>query len=150
MMDGLALGETTPGPLIMVLAFVGFMAGYNRTLSVLSGTLGLFLAVWFTFLPSFLFVFIGAPLIERTHNNLRIKYLLEIINAAVVGLILHLTFYLFKTVSISITPPFDPLTIFNLMWIILSLVFLARFKVNIVAWIGISALAGLGYYLAFS
>jgi chromate transporter len=70
MIDGLALGETTPGPLIMIVAFVGYLAGHAQE-STLGGVLGACIATWFTFLPSFLFILIGAPIIESTHGNLR-------------------------------------------------------------------------------
>lgn len=69
MIDGLALGETTPGPLIMVLVFVGFMAGYNHFGSPLAmGSLALGVTTFYTFLPSFIFIFVGAPIIERTRE----------------------------------------------------------------------------------
>jgi chromate transporter len=151
MMDGLALGETTPGPLIMVLAFVGFMGGFNQyNHSLLFGTIGLFATVWFTFLPCFLFILIGAPIIESTQNNLKIKSLMSIISAAVVGVILNLTVYLSKAVLFFQTMSFLSINWFNLVWVCLSLIALYRFKINMIAWIGISALAGLGYYLVFS
>jgi chromate transport protein ChrA len=90
MVDGLALGETTPGPLIMVVAFVGVLAGWNQ-----SGSLGLALAaglvvVWFTFLPSFLFILVGGPLVEASRGDLRLDGPLSAITAAVVGTIAHL------------------------------------------------------------
>ncbi|MBL7924682.1 MAG: chromate efflux transporter, partial [Bacteroidia bacterium] len=95
MLDGLALGETTPGPLIMVLVFVGFMAGYNYfNYSLLAGSVGLLATTWYTFLPSFLFILIGAPLIERTQENVRVREMLEMVSAAVVGVILSLCLYL--------------------------------------------------------
>jgi len=98
MMDGLALGETTPGPLIMVVAFVGFLGGYSKAvcgpdLLFAGGALAAILVTWFTFLPSFLFIFAGAPLIETTHNNLNFTAPLSAISAAVVGVILNLTLY---------------------------------------------------------
>ncbi|HEX8516127.1 MAG TPA: chromate efflux transporter [Bacteroidia bacterium] len=151
MIDGLALGETTPGPLIMVLAFVGFMAGFNQPgFSILSGTAGLFISVWFTFLPSFLFVLIGAPWIERTHGNLRIKRILSVITAAVAGVILNLVIYLLMILLDNCGRSVSGECIFSIAWIIVSLVALQRFKINMILWIGISALAGLGYYLLFS
>ncbi len=94
MMDGLALGETTPGPLIIVLAFVGFMGGYNHFGgSLLMGTLGLCATTFYTFLPCFLFILAGAPLIERTQENKQVKQILSIVTAAVVGVVLNLTIY---------------------------------------------------------
>ncbi len=98
MIDGLALGETTPGPLIMVVAFVGFVGAY---VDALFGTDNLFLAgavaaslvTWFTFLPSFLFILAGGPLVESTHNDLKFTAPLTAITAAVVGAILNLTLF---------------------------------------------------------
>ncbi|MBC5774182.1 chromate efflux transporter [Pontibacter sp. KCTC 32443] len=145
MIDGLALGETTPGPLIMVLAFVGFMAGYNHFAgSLLMGTVGLLATTYFTFLPCFLFILVGAPIVERTHSNTSIKAVLSIVTAAVVGVILNLTVYFGKAVVIK-----EGLTIdyFSLAWIILSIIAMYRFKVGMITWIGVSALAGLVMYL---
>ena len=98
MIDGLALGETTPGPLIMVVTFVAFIGGYAKALFgadslFLAGTVAACLVTWFTFLPSFLFIFAGGPLIETTHNNLRFTAGLTAITAAVVGVILNLALF---------------------------------------------------------
>lgn len=98
MIDGLALGETTPGPLIMVVAFVGFLAAYLQELMgsenlFLAGALGAVIVAWFTFLPSFIFIFSGAPFIETTHNNLKFTAALTAITAAVVGVILNLALF---------------------------------------------------------
>ena len=102
MIDGLALGETTPGPLIMVVAFVGFLGGYQTAqMQVMFGPDGLFLAgalaaclvTWFTFLPSFIFILIGGPLVETTHGQLKFTAPLTAITAAVVGVILNLAMF---------------------------------------------------------
>ena len=102
MIDGLALGETTPGPLIMVVAFVGFVGGYQTAqMQVMFGPDGLFLAgalaaclvTWFTFLPSFIFILIGGPLVETTHGQLKFTAPLTAITAAVVGVILNLAMF---------------------------------------------------------
>jgi chromate transporter len=98
MIDGLALGETTPGPLIMVVTFVAFIGGYTKALFgadslFLAGTVAACLVTWFTFLPSFVFIFAGGPLIETTHNNLRFTAGLTAITAAVVGVILNLALF---------------------------------------------------------
>jgi chromate transporter len=98
MIDGLALGETTPGPLIMVVAFVGFVGGWT---TAIFGTESLFLAgaaaatvvTFFTFLPSFFFIFLGAPFIESTHGNLKFTAPLTGITAAVVGVIVNLAVF---------------------------------------------------------
>lgn len=95
MMDGLALGESTPGPLIMVVAFVGFVAGHSQALLgeaglFWSGTCAALLATWFTFLPSFIFILAGAPLVERSRAYPRLGASLNAISAAVVGVMLSL------------------------------------------------------------
>ena len=98
MMDGLALGETTPGPLIMVVAFVAFMGGYLKALLgpeslFAAGALAACLVTWFTFLPSFIFILGGGPLIESTHRNLKFTAPLTAITAAVVGVVLNLALF---------------------------------------------------------
>lgn len=147
MIDGLALGETTPGPLIMVLAFVGFMAGYHQYAgSLLMGSLGLFTTTFYTFLPCFLFILVGAPLIERTQGDALVKSVLGVVTAAVVGVILNLTVYFGRAV---IFPEgAGTVDFFSLIWIIISFVALYRFKVGLISWIIVSALAGLVHYLA--
>jgi chromate transporter len=148
MIDGLALGETTPGPLIMVLAFVGFMAGYNHFGgSLFMGTLGLGLTTFYTFLPCFLFILAGAPMIERTQHNPTIKSILGIVTAAVAGVILNLTVYFGRAVIFPAPSNYARVDYFSLTWIMVSFVAMYRFKIGMIPWIGISALAGLVYYL---
>ncbi|MDF9620568.1 chromate efflux transporter [Pseudomonas entomophila] len=98
MIDGLALGETTPGPLIMVVAFVGFVGGYVQPMfgtghPFLAGAVAASLVTWFTFLPSFLFILAGGPLVESTHNEMKFTAPLTGITAAVVGVILNLALF---------------------------------------------------------
>jgi chromate transporter len=98
MIDGLALGETTPGPLIMVVAFVGFVGGWGKQLFgpdllLLAGALAAAVATWFTFLPSFLFILAGGPLVESTHGQMRFTAPLTGITAAVVGVIVNLAVF---------------------------------------------------------
>lgn len=98
MIDGLALGETTPGPLIMVVTFVGFVGGWTKQIFgpdslFLAGTAAAVAVTYFTFLPSFIFIFLGAPLIETTHGNLKFTAPLTGITAAVVGVILNLAVF---------------------------------------------------------
>lgn len=98
MIDGLALGETTPGPLIMVVAFVGFLGGWLHNVfgpeaAFWSGALAASVVTFFTFLPSFVFILAGGPLIETTHNQLRFTAPLTAITAAVVGVILNLAVF---------------------------------------------------------
>jgi chromate transporter len=96
MLDGLGMAETTPGPLIMVLQFVGFMAAFRDpgALSpMLAGALGGLLATWVTFTPCFLWIFLGAPFIETMHGNKSLAGALSAITAAVVGVILNLSIW---------------------------------------------------------
>ena len=98
MIDGLALGETTPGPLIMIVAFVGFVgawlaAALGPDAQFLSGVLGAIVATYFTFLPSFIFILLGGPLVETTHGDLKFTAPLTGITAAVVGVILNLAVF---------------------------------------------------------
>lgn len=98
MIDGLALGETTPGPLIMVVAFVGFVGGYVQAAfgpdaQFLAGAAAAALVTWFTFLPSFVFILAGGPLVEATHGDLKFTAPLTAITAAVVGVILNLALF---------------------------------------------------------
>jgi len=97
MIDGLALGETTPGPLIMVVSFVGFVAGWSQQVfgadPLLAGAVAATVVTYFTFLPSFLFILAGGPLVESTHGNLKFTAPLTGITAAVVGVILNLAVF---------------------------------------------------------
>jgi chromate transporter len=133
MIDGLALGETTPGPLIMVVAFVGYLG---------AGVAGALVAAFFTFLPSFVFIFMGAPFIETTHGNLKFSAPLTGITAAVVGVVLNLALFFAWHVlwPKGAGGPFD--------WIsalvgLAALVALLRFKAGVMPVIGACALAGL-------
>jgi chromate transporter len=98
MIDGLALGETTPGPLIMVVAFVGFVGAYVQQVfgpdqAFLAGAVAATLVTWFTFLPSFLFILAGGPLVESTHGELKFTAPMTAITAAVVGVVLNLALF---------------------------------------------------------
>jgi len=94
-LDGLALGEVTPGPLIMIVAFVGFLGSFKQELLDIenlfwTGALGAIVATWFTFLPSFMFILLGAPLVEMSKQYDKLNQILKFITASVVGMILHL------------------------------------------------------------
>ncbi|MBA3582424.1 MAG: chromate efflux transporter [Gammaproteobacteria bacterium] len=98
MIDGLALGETTPGPLIMIVAFVGFVGAYVKAvfgadMVFVAGAVAAILVTWFTFLPSFVFILAGGPLVESTHGDLKFTAPLTAITAAVVGAILNLAMF---------------------------------------------------------
>jgi chromate transporter len=98
MIDGLALGETTPGPLIMVVAFVGFVGGWNQALFganslLLAAAVAACVVTFFTFLPSFFFILLGGPFIESTHGKLKFTAPLTGITAAVVGVIANLALF---------------------------------------------------------
>ena len=149
MTGGFALAETTPGPLIIVVAFVGFLAGYNHFHNSLwMGTLGLLATTYYTFLPCFLFVFAGAPLVERTQSKPTIQGVLGLITAVVVGAILDLTLFLGRAVIFpSGNVTFKQLDALSLGWVVLSVVLLQRLKLNLIHLILLSVGVGLIRYL---
>jgi chromate transporter len=108
MLDGLGMAETTPGPLIMVLQFVGFMAAFRDAGSLppmLAGTLGGLLATWVTFTPCFLWIFLGAPFIETLRDNKAVNGAMSAITAAVVGVVLNLAvWFAIHTIFREVTP----------------------------------------------
>ena len=143
MMDGFALAETTPGPLVIVVAFVGFLAGYNHFRgSLWMGTLSLLATTFYTFLPCFFFVFVGAPLVERTRDKPMVRNVLELISAVVVGAIVDLTLFLGKA---AIFPAgvvgLKQLNAISLAGVMLSLLLLQGFKLKIIPLI----LLGIGF-----
>ncbi|RZG86655.1 chromate efflux transporter [Acinetobacter venetianus] len=151
MIDGLALGESTPGPLIMVVAFVGFVGGFNHALLdtdhlFLAGTLGAVIVTWFTFLFSFVFILAGAPIIESTHNELKFTAPLTAITAAVVGVILNLA--LFFSYHVLWPNGFEQAFDYSAALItIAALIALFKFQINVLYVIFVSALCGLALYL---
>lgn len=147
MMDGLALGETTPGPLIMVVAFVGFIGAYVQALFgpeslFLAGAVAASLVTWFTFLPSFVFILAGGPLVEATHNDLKFTAPLSAITAAVVGVILNLALFFGYHVlwPKGFSGAFDWV---SALITLLAAVALLRFKRKVIEVIGVCALLGL-------
>jgi chromate transporter len=140
MIDGLALGETTPGPLIMIVAFVGYLAGHAQE-STLGGVLGACIATWFTFLPSFLFILIGAPIIESTHGNLRFTAPLNAITAAVVGVIANLgvffAYHVFFPSGLSAGISWISLLICGV-----TLLLMIRYQWGVIRTLGLAALIG--------
>jgi len=151
MIDGLALGETTPGPLIMVVAFVAFVGAWGKEVFgadalFLAGSAGAIVATFFTFLPSFLFILIGGPLIESTHGDLKFTAPLTGITAAVVGVILNLA--LFFAHHILWPQGFEgPFDWFAAVLGAAAFIALWRYKVGIMQVIFACGLAGLVYTL---
>ena len=143
MLDGLALGETTPGPLIMVVAFVGFMGGWHSNLlggpgSWPAALAALLVTVWFTFLPSFGFILAGAPLVEASRGNLRLGAPLTAITAAVVGVIASLAVFFAGPVLL----PGGQFNFSALLLVALALLTQLRWRWGVLPLIG--AAAGLG------
>lgn len=156
MIDGLALGETTPGPLIMVVAFVGFVGGWTKEIfgaegQLLAGSAGAAVATLFTFLPSFLFILVGAPAVEATRHDLKFTAPLTAITAAVVGVILNLVLFFAWHVLWPEANQVEPLSgrfeWFSLLVTVSAFVALWRYRLGIIPVIAASAAAGLGYSL---
>ena len=151
MIDGLALGETTPGPLIMVPAFVGFVGGWQQQALgadalFWSGAVAACVVTFFTFLPSFLFILIGGPLVEATHGDLKFTAPLTGITAAVVGVILNLA--LFFAYHVLWPQGFDgTFEWFSALLGLSAAVALFRYNAGIIRVLLFSALMGLGYSL---
>jgi chromate transporter len=158
MLDGLGLAETTPGPLIMVTQFVGFLGAYRNPAGLsplLAGTLGGLLTTWVTFTPCFLWIFIGAPFIERLRHNRALAGALSAITAAVVGVVLNLVvWFSLHYVFRSLVPrKFGPISIDVPIWstidlaalalAVASLVAMFRFKLGVIPVLGACAVAGL-------
>jgi chromate transporter len=149
MIDGLALGETTPGPLIMVVAFVGFVGGWTKEIFgpdslLIAGTAGAGIATLFTFLPSFLFILIGGPIVEATRGDLKFTAPLTGITAAVVGVVINLAVFFAYHV---LWPQGFEATFewFSALIGIAAFVALFKYKIGIVSVIGACAAAGLAY-----
>ena len=149
MIDGLALGETTPGPLIMVVAFVGFVGGWTKEIfgpdgQMVAGIAGASVATLFTFLPSFLFILLGGPLVEATRDDVKFTAPLTGITAAVVGVVINLA--CFFAYHVLWPQGFDGhFEWFSAIIGLLAFVALFRYKLGIVTVIVLSAAFGLGY-----
>jgi chromate transporter len=147
MMDGLALGETTPGPLIMIVTFVGFLGGWqslpvDSAAAFMTGTTAALVVTYFTFLPSFLFILVGAPLVESTHGNVKFTAPLSAITAAVVGVILNLAVFFAQHLFFptGIDGQFDVIAAVISAAALLALV---RYKVGIIPVIAVCGAVGL-------
>jgi chromate transporter len=163
MLDGLGMAETTPGPLIMVLQFVGFMAAFRDPggLSpMMAGTLGGLLATWVTFTPCFLWIFLGAPFVEKLRGNKALSAALSAITAAVVGVILNLAiWFAVHTVFRQTTPirsfplSFDAPVLSSvdvgaLALSVAAAVDIFRFKIGMIQTLAACCVAGIALYLS--
>ena len=149
MMDGLALGETTPGPLIMIVAFVGFVGAWTKEIfgpeaQFLAGFAGAAVATFFTFLPSFLFIFIGGPGVEATRGDLKFSAPLSAVTAAVVGVIINLAVFFAQN---TLWPSGNEFDVIAALIGIVAFVALFRYKVGIMTVIAVCAMLGLGLTL---
>lgn len=151
MVDGFALAETTPGPLIIVVCYVGFIAAYNHFAgSMFMGTIGLLITAFNTFLPSFLFIFVGGPIIERAHGNKAVGSVLSFVTAAVVGVIFNLTLFLGKDIVFPGGISIKHVDFYALAWIVITLILMKKYKVNVLYIIGLSLVFGLAHYYFFT
>jgi chromate transporter len=163
MVNGLALAETTPGPLIMVVQFVGFLGAFRNPGNLnpwVAGVLGATLVVWVTFVPCFLFVFLGAPHIEKLRDSQKLSAALAGVTAAVVGVIANLSIYfsihtLFAQTQrqvwgpVRVTPPvWSTISVRAALVTLLAFVLVFRFKLGVLRVLGICAAVGASIYLA--
>ena len=162
MLDGLGMAETTPGPLVQVVQFVGFMGAFRNPASfspMTAGVIGSIITTWVTFVPCFIWIFLGAPFIEYWRGNKALTTALSGITAAVVGVILNLAVWfalqtLFGTVNETfigpmrlLIPDFATLDIVGLLITIGAFFALFRFKLNMLTTLALSAGAGIVYFL---
>jgi len=162
MLDGLGMAETTPGPLIQVVQFVGFMGAYRQpgVLSpMLAGILGSVLTTWVTFVPCFLWIFLGAPYIEYLRGNQDLSAALSAITASVVGVILNLAVWFSLHTVFAVVderqvglvklfvPGWETADLISLLIAIAAFIALFRFKVSMLLTLAGSAVAGLIYFL---
>ncbi|WEX86593.1 chromate efflux transporter [Sinorhizobium garamanticum] len=160
MLDGLGMAETTPGPLIMVTQFVGFMGAYRDPGSLnplLAGTLGGLLTTWVTFVPCFLWIFLGAPFMETMRSNKALSAALAAITAAVVGVILNLAVWfslhvlfreLYEARGLGMTidvPVLSSVNVASLILTLAAMVAVFRFKIGMLTALAGSSLVGLVY-----
>jgi chromate transporter len=162
MLDGLGMAETTPGPLIMVTQFVGFMGAYRQPGGLdplLAATFGAVLTTWVTFVPCFLWIFLGAPFVERLRGNRALSAALAAITAAVVGVILNLAMWFalhalfaevrdrpFLTASVDV-PVWSSLNLASLALTIAAIVAVFRFRVGTLAVLAACAAVGIALRL---
>lgn len=154
MMTGLALGETTPGPLIMIVTWVGYLGGVTKGVfanSLAAGLAGATVTTFFTFLPSFMFILAGGPLVESTRNNLKFTAPLSAITAAVVGVILNLAvFFIWHTFwpqGTEAAPFAGQIEWFAVLLAGAAFIALWKYQQNVMTVIGVSAALGVAYTL---
>ncbi len=163
MLDGLGMAETTPGPLIQVVQFVGYLAGFREAgnLSpVLSGIFASVIVAWVTFAPCFLWIFLGAPFIEKLRGAVLLSAALSAVTAAVVGVILNLAIWFALHVAFAqldevrgfgarlLVPELSSVDIATVLIAIAALVAMLRYKVGMLAVLLVSAMSGAAYFLA--
>jgi chromate transporter len=163
MLDGLGMAETTPGPLIMVTQFVGFMGAFRHPGSlspILAGVLGGILTTWVTFVPCFLWIFLGAPYIETLRSNKALSAALSAITAAVVGVILNLAIWfalhvlfgqLVPVSGLGLTLDFPVISTINIPSLVLTvcaLLAIFRFKIGMIPTLAGAAVLGILYNFA--
>jgi chromate transporter len=161
MLDGLGMAETTPGPLIMVLQFVGFMAAFRAPglfSPLLAGALGGLLATWVTFTPCFLWIFVGAPYIEHLRGNKLLSGALSAITAAVVGVVLNLAVWFAIHAMFHITLPLhafglsldapilSSLDIWSLILAVGAAVAIFRFKIGMISTLALACVTGVALH----
>jgi chromate transporter len=145
-MDGLGLAETTPGPLIMVLQFVGFMGGWNQPGNfspLFAATLGALITTWVTFTPCFLWVFLGGPHIEQLRGNRKIAMTLSAVTAAVVGVILNLAVWF----AVHVIHPKGKIDWFAIALGGVALIAMLRWKLGVIPVVLGGGVLGLLYYV---
>lgn len=150
MIDGLGLAETTPGPLILVLQHVGFLGAWTQAGALpplLNATLGAAMTTWCTFVPGFLFIFVGAPWVERMRDNLLLRRTLGAVTAAVVGIVLNLAVWFAWHV---VRPPGGAIDWFSAALALAALVALFRWKGNVVPVVLICGALGFLYRMALA
>ena len=148
MLDGLGLAETTPGPLIMVVQFVGFLGGWKHPgilPPLVAATLGAFITTWTTFVPCFLWIFLGAPHIEQMRGNEKLNAALSAVTAAVVGVVLNLAVWFGLQV---LFPAGKGVDWFALAVSVTAFAGMAKWKWDVIPVVAGSGLVGLVYRLA--
>lgn len=164
MLDGLGMAETTPGPLIQVVQFVGFMGAYRNSGGLdpmVAGVLGSVVTTWFTFVPCFFFIFVGAPFVEYLRGNRALNAALRAITAAVVGVVLNLAVWfalhtLFGTVesmevgpAVFLVPDLSTLDWRAVLIAVGAVIALFRYKTGMLATLGVAAMTGVVLYVVF-